>query len=63
MPDTAAVPRTKFVHVELDFPVWLKLRQRLLCTNRSLKRHVTDLISADMKAHGDMEMARPARAR
>ena len=61
MPETATLPRTKFVHVELDFAIWAKLRQRLVSQNRTLRSHVTNLIVADVEQSDGTESDRRPR--
>jgi macrodomain Ter protein organizer (MatP/YcbG family) len=48
MPETAKLPRTKFVHIELDFVVWAKLKKKLTDQNRMLNRHIKELILTDL---------------
>ncbi len=48
MPDTAQLPRTKFVHVELDFATWAKLKKKLTDQNKWLNAHVRELILVDL---------------
>ncbi len=48
MPHTAQLPQVKYVHVELDFATWAKLKKKLTDQNKKLCRHVKELILIDI---------------